>query len=206
MFSISFFASYISAGFIVFFQPAVQIWLGSTDYLLPYSFVIIYSLTVYLGAVWEIVYKYRSVFGDYRQDRICMLVSAVLNIVISVTLAYKLGVTGVQIRTLFGYIPIAYGRVRFVVVNYFGKSVKKYLLKHTGLFIVAAVEEIAAFFLTKDIPVTIMGIALRFVIWGIVPLAVNLLIYFKNPHFKDMFEYFKSLIEILKNKVRKNNG
>ncbi len=201
-----FFASYISAGFIVFFQPAIQVWLGSADYLLSYSFVIIYSLTVYLGAVWEIVYKYRSVFGDYRQDRNCMLVSAVLNIVISVTLAYKFGVTGVQIGTLFGYIPIAYGRVRFVVRNYFGKSVKKYLLKHTGLFIVAAAEGIAVFSLTKDIPVTIMGIVLRFVVWGIVPLAVNLLIYFKNPHFKDMCEYFKSFIEILKNKVRKNNG
>lgn len=201
-----FFASYISAGFIVFFQPAIQVWLGSTEYLLPYSFVIIYSLMLYLSAVWEIVYKYRSVFGDYRQDRNCMLVSAVLNIVISVTLAYKLGVTGVQIGTLFAYLPIAYGRIRFVVRNYFGKSVKKYLLKHTGLFIVAAAEGIVVFFLTKDLPVTITGIALRFVIWGIVPLAVNLLIYFKNPHFKDMCEYFKSFIKILKNKVRKNNG
>lgn len=201
-----FFASYISAGFIVFFQPAIQVWLGSTDYLLPYSFVIIYSLTVYLGAVWEIVYKYRSVFGDYRQDRNCMLVSAVLNIVISVTLAYQFGVTGVQIGTLFAYLPIAYGRIRFVVGNYFGKSVKKYILKHTGLFIVAAAEGIVVFFMTKDLPVTIVGIILRFVIWGIVPLTVNLLIYFKNPHFKDMFEYFKSLIKIFKNKVRKNNG
>ena len=196
-----FFASYISAGFLVFFQPAIQVWLGSTEYLLPYSFVIAYSLTIYLGAVWEIVYKYRSVFGDYRQDRNCMLLSAILNIVVSVSLAKPLGVTGVQIGTFVAYLPIAYGRIRFVVGGFFGQSVKKYLLKHAGLFAVVLVEGAAVHLLTRDMPVTVGGILLRFLVWGIVPLAVNLLIYFRNPHFKDMCGYFKNLFNIVMNKI-----
>ena len=196
-----FFASYISAGFLVFFQPAIQVWLGSTEYLLPYSFVIAYSLTIYLGAVWEIVYKYRSVFGDYRQDRNCMLLSAILNIVVSVSLAKPLGVTGVQIGTFAAYLPIAYGRIRFVVGGFFGQSVKKYLLKHAGLFSVVLVEGAAVHLLTRNMPVTVGGILLRFLVWGIVPLAVNLLIYFRNPHFKDMCGYFKNLFNIVMNKI-----
>ena len=196
-----FFASYISAGFLVFFQPAIQVWLGSTEYLLPYSFVIAYSLTIYLGAVWEIVYKYRSVFGDYKQDRNCMLLSAILNIVVSVLLAKPLGVTGVQIGTFAAYLPIAYGRIRFVVGGFFGQSVKKYLLKHAGLFSVVLVEGAAVHLLTRNMPVTVGGILLRFLVWGIVPLAVNLLIYFRNPHFKDMCGYFKNLFNIVMNKI-----
>lgn len=197
-----FFASYISAGFLVFFQPAIQVWLGSTEYLLPYSFVLVYSLTIYLGAVWEIIYKYRSVFGDYKQDRNCMLLSAILNIIISVGLARPLGVTGVQIGTFFAFLPIAYGRIRFVVRGFFGQSVRKYLIKHAGLFAVVLVEGAAVYFFTKNLPITFAGILLRFLVWATVPLAVNLLIYFRNPHFKDMCNYFRNFSEIIVRKVK----
>lgn len=197
-----FFASYISAGFLVFFQPAIQVWLGSTRFLLPYSFVIAFSLTIYLGAVWEIVYKYRSVFGDYRQDRNYMLLSAVLNIIISVALAKPLGVTGVQIGTFAAFLPIAYGRIRFVVGGFFEQSIKRYLLKHAGLFVVVLSEGVAVYFLTRNMPITLVGILLRFLVWGIVPLIINLLIYFRNPHFKDMCGYFKNLFNVVKNKIK----
>ncbi len=190
-----FFASYISAGFLVFFQPAIQVWLGSDKYLLPYSFVIVFSLTVYFGAVWEIVYKYRSVFGNYRQDRNCMILSAILNIIVSVALAKPLGVTGVQIGTFVAFLPIAYGRIRFVVGGFFERPIKRYLLKHAGLFVVVLVEGAVVYLLTRSIPVTLIGILQRFLIWGIVPLAINLLIYFRNPHFKDMCGYFKKLLK-----------
>ncbi len=196
-----FFASYISAGFLVFFQPAIQVWLGSTEYLLPDSFVIAFSLTIYLLSVWEIVYKYRSVFGDYKQDRNCMLLSAILNIIVSVVLAKPLGVTGVQIGTLAAFLPIAYGRIRFVVGGFFGQPIKKYLLKHAGLFVVVLVESATVYFLTRNMPVTVVGMLLRFLVWGTVPLAVNLLIYFRNPHFKDMCGYFKNLSNIVRDKI-----
>lgn len=197
-----FFASYISAGFLVFFQPAIQVWLGGTEYLLPYSFVIAFSLTIYLLSVWEIVYKYRSVFGDYKQDRNCMLLSAVLNIITSVALAKPLGVTGVQIGTFVAFLPIAYGRIRFVVGGFFGQSVKKYLLKHAGLFAVVLVEGAAVYLLTRNMPITVVGILLRFLVWGTVPLAINLLIYFRSPHFKDMCGYLGNLIKILLDKIK----
>ena len=188
-----FFASYISTGFLTFFQSAILIWLGSSEYLLPYSFVVAYSLTIYLGAVWEIICKYRSVFGDYRQDRNCMLLSALLNIVISVALVKPLGVTGVQIGTLFAFLPIAYGRIRFVVRGFFGQSVKKYLIKHTFLFGVVLVESTLIYFL-------------RAVVWTVVPLAFGLLIYFRDSHFKDMCSYFVKLLEIVKNKINGKNA
>lgn len=197
-----FFASYISAGFLVFFQPAIQIWLGSAEYLLPYSFVIMFSLTIYLGAVWEIVYKYRSVFGDYKQDRNCMLLSAILNIIVSVALAKPLGVTGVQIGTFVAFLPIAYGRIRFVVGGFFGQSVRKYLLKHAGLFAVVLAEGAVVYLLTRRLQITVAGILLRFLVWGTVPLAINLLIYFRNPHFKDMCGYFRNLLKIVLGKIK----
>ena len=196
-----YFASYIGLGFLVFFQPAIQIWMGSPEYLLPDEFVIIYSLTIYLGAVWEIVYKYRSVFGDYRQDRNCMLLSAVLNVIISILLAYRFGVVGVQVGTFCAFLPIAYGRIRFVVGYYFGESVKRYLAKHVLLFCIMMIESWFIYLVTKRMPITVAGIFLRFLVWAVIPMVVNTLIYFRNSHFKDLCNYINILLSVVKSKV-----
>lgn len=192
-----FFASYISAGFLIFFQPVIQIWMGSKEYLLPYSFVVVHSLTTYLMSVWEIVYKYRSVFGDYRQDRNCMFLSAVLNIVVSIALARPIGIVGVQIGTFFGFLPTAYGRIRFVVKNFFGQSLRKYFMKHLLLFCVVVIEGGVVYLLTKKLPLSILGLLLRGIIWVVFPLVINILVYFRNSHFKDMCIYLKHLVKML---------
>lgn len=200
-----FFANYICLGFITFFQPAIQVWMGSREYLLPDAFVILLSLCIYLGAVWEIVYKYRSVFGDYRQDRGCMVLSAILNVVISILLAHKIGIVGVQIGTFFAFLPIAYGRIRFVVGHFFGKLVRKYITKHLLLFGVVVVEGLFVYCLTRGFPITVSGILLRALIWTVVPGAAGLLIYFRNPHFKELCNYFRMLFGMVEDKLKGRN-
>lgn len=196
-----FFASYISLGFLVFFQPAIQIWMGSTEYLLSDAFVEAYSLTVYFTAVWEIIYKYRSAFGDYRQDRNCRILSAVLNVVLSIMLAYKIGIAGVQIGTFFSFLPIAYGRIRFVVGRFFGQSIIKYLIKHMFLFFIVLIESMLIYWITRVIPLTAIGMSLRLLIWFIVPTVINVLLYFRNSHFRDLCSYLKMLSGLIISRV-----
>lgn len=197
-----YFASFFALGFLTFFQPAIMIWFGDADLLLPDRFVIVTSLSLYYGAVWEIVYKYRSVFGDYRQDRNCSILAAVLNISLSIPLAYKLGVTGVQIGTLVAFFPIAYGRIRLVVKNYFHKSMKRYLVKHALLSCVVIAEGVIVYLTTRSLPITIVGILVRFLIWLLVPLIINTLIYYRSEHFKDLCRYLKRLLVVVENKIK----
>lgn len=198
-----FFASYIGLGFFIFFQPFIQMWMGK-EYLLSNLFVILFSITIYLGAVWEIVYKYRTVFGDYRQDRNFMLVSAVLNIAISIPGAKWFGIPGVQFGTLVAFFPIAFGRIRFVVKNYFEQSMWKYLLRHTCLLILVLAEGIICFFITHGMSVNILGFLKRGVVWLFVPLFINILVYCKNPYFKQMVSCFIRIVEIIVSKINKN--
>lgn len=79
---------------------------------------------------------------------------------------------------------------------------KKYLLKHAGLFAVVIVEGAAVVLMTYNIPITLPWLALRAVIWATVPLAINLLIYFRNPHFREMCGYFKNLMMTVLKKVK----
>ena len=191
-----FFATYIGLGFLVFYQPTISLWLGS-EYLLSDLFVFIFSVNIYLGAVWEIVYKYRTCFGDYKQDRFCMFLSAVLNIIVSIFGAKYFGIEGVIIGTVFAFLPIAYGRIRFVVKNYFSQSIYKYLLKHFILFLIAFIEGGVCYSLCKNVSLDVNGILERVLVWLFVPLFVNCLIYWNNPYFRKMLNYFKRFIFIL---------
>ena len=197
-----FFACYVGIGFLLFFQPAIQIWMGK-EYLLPFSFVVAFSITLYYTAACEMVWKYRSAFGDYAQDRNCMMMSAVLNIAFSLVLVQFFGVTGVQIGTLAAFLPIAYGRIRFVVNGYFGQSAFVFIKKHLLLSVVAAAEGAICWLLTKDLAISVGGIAIRFAVWFIVPLAVNLAIYWRDPYFKGLCGYLKSALSIITTKLKR---
>lgn len=187
-----YFASYIGLGFFIFYQPTIELWMGR-DYLLPFSFVIVFSITIYWEAVWLIVYKYRSLFGNYHQDRNCMILSAIANLCVSLLLASRFAVAGIQTGTLVSYFPIAYGRIRFVVKDFFGQSMGSYFLKHAGLFLVVFAEGIAVYYSCVYIPVNIMGFLIRGLIWFLVPMAVNTLVFINNPDLKELLKYFRSL-------------
>ena len=197
-----FYASLISLGFFVFYQPTIELWLGK-QYLLPFSFVIMFTITIYLGLVWEIVYRYRSVFGDFKQDKWLMVASAVLNIGISILGVHYWGITGIQVGTLVAFLPIAHGRIRFVVKNYFHQSMWLYYLKHLVLFGVVAGEGAICYFLTRWMPVNIPYYLLRGVVWFFVPLAINVLIYFRSPYFKRLMKYFGTVFGIVTEKFRR---
>lgn len=198
-----FFASYIGLGFFIFYQPFIQLWMGK-EYLLSETFVVFFSIYIYLGAVWEIIYKYRSVFGDYKQDRNFMLASAILNIAISIPGVKSFGIAGVQFGTLVAFLPIALGRIRFVVKNYFEQSMGRYLLKHAALLSLVLGEGVVCFFLTRFMPVSILGLLERGIIWLFVPLSVNVLVYCRNPYFKQMLGYFVRIKRMLVSKIKKN--
>ncbi len=198
-----FFASFIGLGFFIFFQPFIQLWMGK-DYLLPYSFVILFSMTIYFQAVWEIVYKYRTVFGDYKQDRNFMIVSAVLNLIISIFGAKFFGISGVQFGTLIAYTPIALGRIRFVIKNYFGQSMIKYILRHFSLFFIVISEGIISYILTKEMPINISGFLGRIVVWIGVVLSINTILFYKNVYFREMIRYLRKAGSIITKKIKKN--
>lgn len=191
-----FYASYIGLGFLVFFQPVIQLWMG-VEYLLPFHFVVVFASYIYLGAVWEIVYKYRSVFGDYKNDRWFMVIAAVANVCLSIPAAKLWGVTGVQVGTLVSFIFIALGRIRFVVKNYFERSMINYLLKHSLLFCVFAFECLVCYELTDNLECNLFGLFLRFILWFFVPLIINSIIYHRSPHFKHLISYLIKVKKIM---------
>lgn len=196
-----FFASYIGLGFFIFYQPFIELWMGK-EYLLSNTFVALFSITIYLQAVWEIVYKYRTVFGDYKHDRNYMVASAIINIIISIFGAKYFGVSGVQFGTLISFLPIAFGRIRFVVKKYFKQPMYKYIFLHMKLLLLVLSEGGICYFLIKNIPVSVIGLIIRCFVWLLVPLIINISVYYRNPYFKKLIVQFNKIIKIIYSKIK----
>ena len=188
-----FLASYVGIGFLIFLQPVVQLWMGK-DYLLSDEFVWLFSMTIYFIVVWEIIYKYRNVFGDYIQDRNLMVLSAIINILVSIPGGYFLGTVGIQLGTLIAFFPIAYGRIRFVVKGYFKKSILQYLMKHVFLCILVITEGGICWYTARNVPIDMKGLLQRFCIWLIIPLIINFIIFFHDTYFKEMMRHLRTIL------------
>ena len=196
-----FFASYLGIGFLLFLQPTIQIWMGK-EYLFPMSYALFFSLTIYLESSYEIIYKYRSVFGEYFRDRNCAILSAALNIIISLLCVQRWGVTGVQIGTLIAFIPILYGRARFVVCYYFKRSLCRFICRRSLIFVAAVAQGAICWFLARGLSVSLSGLLTRAVIWLMIPFILNCMIFCRDPHLKAMFSYFKRFFLISVGKIK----
>ena len=99
----------IGTCYLVLFQPFIQLWLGAS-FLLPMQFVILLVFTLCVGYSCEALFFFRSAMGKFNLDRNEMVLSAVLNVAGSILLVRQFGITGIQLGTLLGMIPILTGR------------------------------------------------------------------------------------------------
>lgn len=188
-----FIASVFSLGMLIFYQFLIDIWLGN-EYRLPDSFVIAYVITIYLTLDMEMVYRYRAAFGNYRFDKYYMVVSMILNIVISIILAPTYGATGVQVGTLVAFMPIAVGRAKFVLHGYFEKSQLEFWLDHTFKLFVFLIMGMLSYRLTNLMTISVWGFTQRCLIWMLLAFITNILIFCH-------FDSFKMLVSYLKNSI-----
>ena len=79
-------------------QPFIRIWAGDS-YILPNRIVFVHCLNIYIFGMMNAIWMFRSTMGLFVHGKWRPLVSAVINIVVSIILAKWLGLLGVLIGT-----------------------------------------------------------------------------------------------------------
>ena len=123
-------------------QDLIKVWLGN-EYVLPYLVVIALSINFYFAIILLPIWVFREATGLYRETRYVMLMTAILNIVLSIVLGKLIGLAGIifatsisRLLTYFWYEP------RLLFGKYFGRSSKEYfieILKNVGITALAFV-------------------------------------------------------------------
>lgn len=79
-------------------NPFVALWAGE-KYLLSYDIVFVHCLNIYIYGMMNSIWMFRSTMGLFVYGRFRPLVSAVVNIIVSILLANRIGLLGVLLGT-----------------------------------------------------------------------------------------------------------
>lgn len=192
-----FLASFIFVSYSVLFQPFITLWLGST-YILPISFVIVFSLNEYIEYAFHAACIFRNAFGKYENDKKYMVASAIINLILSIAGAYQFGIPGIALGTVIGHLTIQYGRIQFVFRQYFNQKMMPYMLSQLTRFILVVLECGITISICNNISNSLLGFLLKCLICLLIPNIMNILLFHRNKAFKGLLFYVSSIKSIIK--------
>lgn len=186
----------ISLFFLI--QDFIVIWLGE-KMLMDDATMIAIVINVFFSCCMRPVWTFREGTGMYRQIRFIMLVTAALNLILSIVLGKLIGISGVffatsisKLSTYFWYEP------QILFRDFFAKPIKKYYMNYLNNFILMLIIVACLYMPMKLIDGThIVTWLLKAVICFVVINFVYWIRYRKTEQFDD----FKKRILSMKNRL-----
>ena len=121
-------SGYVTLCFLCLINPFVELWLGK-KYVLPYLSMVIICINFYLMCNQLPLDTVKEAYGFYNKDRYVPIIQAIINIIVSVVLAYKIGFNGVILGTTVSYLSTVFWNKPYMIHKYiFRQSVFKYYL------------------------------------------------------------------------------
>lgn len=181
-------AAFVATCFWTLYQPFITIWLGQ-QYLLPFSFVVAVSAKLYLQLGHEVIYMYRSAYGNFQYDRSYMIWAAVVNLASSILLLRFWGITGVKVGTILGLIVILMGRIRFVFHRHKEFSMTAFFKTQMIFHAVFLLDVIVTSWLVDFMPDSLYGFLGKLAISVLTPNAIHLVLFFRTRAFQNLLGY-----------------
>ena len=189
-----------ASGVMCVCQEFILLWLKKPSYQLSYAFAAMLSLNLFIAIQNNPMTYFRNSLGHFESDRNYMIIAAVTNLVLSISLGLKFGVTGVMIGTVAGHLFIYLGRC-IVVHKYFLKTAPAgYCLMTLGRIILLVLSVSISMFAGSLIHPYISNGILYFLIKGIISVIVSVAIFFissfKTESYSVLKEYVRKVIAI----------
>ena len=170
-----------------------------------FAYVELVELNFLLSCLLYPIWIYREAAGIYLKTKYIMTATAVLNIGLSILMGKWIGMAGIifasavsKLLTYIWYEPIILFR------DHFKKSVWGYFVSFFATLVISCGAGFGVKLLADMIPLS--GI-LGFIVKGIVCFAATnilyLILYFKNPYFKELLARVKSLVDGVIGKFKK---
>lgn len=199
----SFLGSYVCCVYIIVFQPFIELFFGK-QFLLPNEYVVLLASSVFLSMQFENAYNYRSTHGNFENDRLYMILSAISKLVVAVIFVKYWGIQGLVLGTIVGLGFIIYGRIQFVFRIIFQTSMRKYLIKHLLFSLLIGIEIVGIkyLFVWFDFEVNYMNLIIECVFIGIIMIVIQSVLFYKTKEFQELLRYASEIVRILKSKLQ----
>ena len=187
--------------FWVIFQPFINWWIGS-DYLLDRATLFLVLLIFLLTGFQECINTFTNATGLFWDTRLKPIFECVINIGVSLVLAYFIGLPGVFIGTLASFVCTFWVSPRVVFKKQFQRSVAGYFLRFALYMFLALImgfgTDLLCGLLATDY--LFLDVVIRAVVCLILPNALWILIFFKTEEFTYCLELLKNLLKKFRKK------
>lgn len=188
-------ASFCSVCYFVLIEPFIKIWLGDS-FLLSKNVALIISLNIFFNSSRIINSVFTSATGLFVKDKIRPLVQGLLNLLISIFLVKKMGISGVFLGTLLSLLLTVWWREGIILYrDLFNKSVWTYYAYYLFWVILTCITAVLFSFICKFIPINFSGLILKFLLCGIGINVFFSLIFFKNEKFSFYINFIKTKLK-----------
>lgn len=127
--------SFASIGMLVLFNDFILIWLGDS-YLLSESVVAVIVMNFYIQFIISPIWIYRENLGFYKEVKYLMIVTAFINIVLSIILGKFMGMMGIFLATILARLfTVVWYEPIILMKKHFKKSVKNYYFLQIKYFL-----------------------------------------------------------------------
>lgn len=206
------FKTYDFANYLIYSFSFVALATLSTPFLVLFfgadvsvDFVSVFVLFVafFLDGLRNPVSMLREASGKYEKDKWFTIIAAVVNLVVSISLAFTLGLTGIYIGTICAMLVLIISRTIILFKDYKDFSIWKYFLKMVIYFAIS----LGSFFLThyicfvlKDnLGITFLSFLAMMGVVVVVPNLINLVLFFWTDEFKHLLRM------VIRKKGKDNN-
>ncbi len=183
-------------------NPFIELWIGK-KYL--FNNVILFSIVLnfYILGILKIILVYRDTTGLFRQTKYVLLLTATINIILSIVLGKIYGVFGILIASAIArLLTNCWYEPYKLFKNYFKTSSIKYFIDKILNIILIVISILILSFLYKFIEYINMSKLLCFIVKIILVVVIPNIIFYAVYRNKEEFEYFKKFINDLKIKVK----
>lgn len=168
----------------ILLNPFIELWIG-IKYTLSYSVVLFSVISLYVQMTMRAAEMFKSATGLFWNDRYIPLIQCLLNILLSVYLVRKYGISGIFIGTTVSMITTSFWITPYIVYkHYFKKHILQYFLR---IFWYTCVIVVAGLITNKTSQVTIDNNILAFIFKVLccifIPNLIFLAVFFKSKPF-----------------------
>lgn len=184
-------------GFFCLVQPFIRLWIGS-EYQLSIWVVLVAVLNFYLTGMRQTVLTFRDAAGVFWYDRYKALIESAVNVVLSIPLAMKFGISGVLLGTIGSTLLVPFWYDGYILFRHlFHKGIGKYLRRQLFYGTLALAAGCITWYLCRQVSGgKIEAFLLQIVICIIVPNIMFFLVLCKSRE----WSYYRELFQDLWNK------
>ncbi len=179
------------------YEPFMLLWVKRTDYIYPFSMVILFSLYFYSYHIERVIMAYKDAAGLWWEEKSRPYFCMILNLILNVILIQQIGYYGVILSTIISLIISIPWETHTVFKYLFKMSSFEYYKKFVYYFVVTVISAAITYSICALIP--LKGIALlaaRLLVCAVIPNLIFLLVYRKMYEFKESIIKIKKILHI----------